>query len=764
MEPARRSDILLFIVAMAVTLLSVAAINLLSSTIQPIMLPTILTTVVVFSIFVSGGVAGLASAAIAVFYAAYFFSAEQPGQFDISLLWQLRPLWFSLLTILVLVTTLQQRTRTKIISSRRKIEEEVDRRIQYYESTIRASEQRLRALLEHSFDAVAIADEKAVFLYASPSVEKVLGYKPEEYVGHNGFEFIHPDDIPYAQQQLGKILAKDGTTVRTQVRNRKKDGNWVWVDVQAINLLNNPYIRGLVINFRDVTEQRQADTKILASEERFRTLFDLAPDVIFGIDAQTGAFTSLSPAFETITGFKRNDWLGKPFLELIQPEDRKKATREFQLRVQGKISDPYELHIRSAAGNPLVAEIRSRPQIQEGKVIGSIGIARDITDRKSAEESLRSRTVELALEKLAVEEEKAKIDTIVAAIGDAVFAVDENGKIILMNAAAQKISGFKSDEAVGKYYSRVFQLTTEQTPRAAYPDFVKEVIQTGGPRSLASHSLLIRRDGSELPISDMAAPFRDEQGHILGAVVVLRDSTKERALEKTKDEFISVASHQLRTPLGSMRWTMELLLQNNNLEAELRKSIQQMYENNQRMITLVNDLLNVSRIDQGRVPDKSQLIHPEQIILACFQELQQLAQKKEVTINFSAPEKVPEIWFDPDRFHEIMENTISNAIKYNRPGGRVDVTLAQQGDNLHLTIADTGIGIPESEQSRVFQKFFRATNAVQSETEGSGLGLFVVKSYIEKWGGTIWFESQPNVGTKFHVDLPLRSRETEERK
>ncbi len=215
-------------------------------------------------------------------------------------------------------------------------------------------------------------------------------------------------------------------------------------------------------------------------------------------------------------------------------------------------------------------------------------------------------------------------------------------------------------------------------------------------------------------------------------------------LDKLKDEFSSIASHQLRTPLGSMRWNIEMLLNEDygELSAQVKQVLKQVNDSNSRMIVLVNDLLSVSRIDQGRLQNKPEPINCLPIIQSAVDEMMAEAKKRHITLTVQAIDfSMPQITVDPKLFREVIQNLLSNAVKYNVPEGNVVVSLLELNHTLQICVADEGIGIPEKEQSHLFAKFFRAENAQLSQTEGTGLGLFVVKSYVESWNGRVWCES-----------------------
>ncbi|MBI4130468.1 PAS domain S-box protein [Candidatus Roizmanbacteria bacterium] len=357
-----------------------------------------------------------------------------------------------------------------------------------------------------------------------------------------------------------------------------------------------------------------------------------------------------------------------------------------------------------------------------------------------------------------VEESRDKINAILTSIGDGVFVVNTHGSIILMNTVAEHLSGFTFAESRGKNYHSIFHFISEDEPEKPYPPFVEEVINTGTIRGLGTHTLLIQKDGTTIPVSDSAAPIMGKSGGaVLGCIVVIRDVSRERELERTKDNFLSVAAHQLRTPLGAMRWNMEMLLNGDlgKLTKSVKQTIEQIYESNHRMINLVNDLLNVSRIDQRRVANHPKHTTVESVLHTVVQEMQAEAFKRRVTLVVHQPKIHTEpLLIDPDRLHEVIINLVSNGIKYNRPSGTVTLSLNQQSESIQLIVSDTGMGIPLQDRAELFSKFFRASNALASATDGSGLGLFVVKSYIEGWGGTVTYDSIPGKGTTFTITIP----------
>lgn len=442
-------------------------------------------------------------------------------------------------------------------------------------------------------------------------------------------------------------------------------------------------------------------------------------------------------------------------------QDRELTVRSLELSSQELLEANQKIRIESERQNAILSALKAatavlQPTANRKEWLTSkdevIYLANSL---KKLVEAQKQHEDEIEDSKSRTEREKAKAEAILQSIGDGVFAVDLNYKIILMNSVAEQLSGFSFPESQGKYYRDIFQFVQEKNPDFPYPLFVEEVIRTGSIKKLANHTILIKKDRTQLPISDSAAPIKDSNGKVFGCIVVVRDASREREIERSKDEFISIAAHQLRTPLGSMRWIIDMLLTYTETPQKVRDKIELINKSNKRMTILVNDLLNVSRIDQGKVQNESQLTDICEVIKAAAAEIDAEAQEKKVEIDLRLGNAVPKIMIDPKRFRDVIQNLLSNAVKYNVEGGKIAVAMILAANYIRITVADNGIGIPEKDQERVFSKFYRAANATKSDTTGSGLGLFLVKSYAEEWGGSVRFQSAEGKGSTFYLELPI---------
>ncbi|MEK7102970.1 MAG: GAF domain-containing sensor histidine kinase [Patescibacteria group bacterium] len=232
---------------------------------------------------------------------------------------------------------------------------------------------------------------------------------------------------------------------------------------------------------------------------------------------------------------------------------------------------------------------------------------------------------------------------------------------------------------------------------------------------------------------------------------------KLKELDQMKSEFISVASHQLRTPLTATKWALEFLLkgEDGKINAKQKESLTEMSIMNTRLITLVNELLNISRIDEGRLKIEPKPINVAEAVKSSLAEMLPIARKKNLSV-VQHYDKIPSIKLDPNIISKAISNILSNAVKYNRDGKHLWVSVRKNKEHVLIVIQDEGIGIPVKEQGQLFQRFYRASNATSSSTEGSGLGLYIAKSVLEMSGGTIVFESKEGVGTTFTITLPLK--------
>lgn len=359
----------------------------------------------------------------------------------------------------------------------------------------------------------------------------------------------------------------------------------------------------------------------------------------------------------------------------------------------------------------------------------------------------------------------AKERTILEAIGDGVMACDRDGKIIVFNKVASELSGFSSKEAIGKHYNKILSFMMEGENVLA-EDFIGIAISKGERTDMADDMMIVKKNGTKIPIADSASPIFDKFGKVMGCVLVFRDVTREREIDRVKTEFVSFVSHQLRTPLSVISWYTEMLLAGDvgAVTTEQSDYLGKISQSNHRMVTLINSLLNVSRLELGIFVVDPKKIDIIKIVNGVIDESgRQILDHKLVVVR-KFKKDVIKLLADKNLLRIVVQNLIANAIKYTPDKGNIKVSISLVGKKkVRIEVSDTGYGIPKNQQANVFTKFFRAENVVEKNTQGTGLGLYIVKMIVEHSGGKIWFKSPvsrmrfgKNKGTSFYVEFPLK--------
>jgi PAS domain S-box-containing protein len=384
-------------------------------------------------------------------------------------------------------------------------------------------------------------------------------------------------------------------------------------------------------------------------------------------------------------------------------------------------------------------EIEEKNIILEDTKIGMLNLLEDIEDDKQS-----------------LKKERDKMRTILESIGDAVFVIDRDRKIVVYNQAAEQMVGVSTKRAIGKRYDKIIKFVDEKTNKTSN-DFIESVMNQNKIIKLDSNTVLLRNNGDKIPVADSAAPILDNLGKLVGCVVVFRDITQERAVDRAKTEFVSLASHQLRTPLTAIKWYSSAVLSESagKLPAKQKEYIEQVYNGNQRLIELVNSLLNVSRLELGTFYVKPELVSLKETILHLLGSFKVLIKEKELNLKVDIQPGLPKLMFDPILIMIIIQNLMSNAVKYTNEKGKINLSVKKEKNRIVIRVADSGVGIPKEQQRQIYTKLFRADNIRKMDTTGTGLGLYIVKTIVDLTGGEVSFASEENKGTTFIISYPL---------
>lgn len=348
-----------------------------------------------------------------------------------------------------------------------------------------------------------------------------------------------------------------------------------------------------------------------------------------------------------------------------------------------------------------------------------------------------------------------RLTAVLNATSDIMITFTLDGTVLSVNTSGKRKLGIA--QTIPQNLSHIYTSEHEAYIRGtALPVATKNGVWQGETR--------LKTSTADIPVSQVIISHTNERGEITSFSTIARDMTEElrlkegeQQLEQNKNDFLSIAAHQMRTPLGSMKWRLEMLLHGDfgAIKKDVKDTVEQLIKTNQRMINLINNLLDVSFIEENRVKNKPASIHLPEVIKKVVQELTPEAHERGITFSFTfKAHDIPPLFIDPEQLYAVIENIISNAVKYNIPGGNVTVHITQDDAYLILDIIDTGIGIPKNDQKHLFRKFFRAPNAAHTDTDGSGLGLYVAASYVAAWGGSVSFADNSGKGTTFTIRIP----------
>ena len=632
------------------------------------------------------------------------------------------------------------------------------------EGALRDAELRYRTLIEQLPLATYISpvDSSVGNLYVSPQVEDLLGYRAEQWVEDPELllRSVHADDLERLLADAER-LRSTGEPIRAEYRYRAADGRTVWV-LDETNLVRDEdgtpvWVQGFLL---DITERKTAERALRESEEQFRALVDNVPGAIFrcAFDADwTMAF--LSDAFADISGYPASDFIGnsvRTFTSVVHPEDRE----PLEQAVGDGSAYSVEYRILHAEGGVRWVLERGQAVRDARGEVWLAGAIFDVTARRAAEAALRAGEERLRL----------VVDTAL----DAVVTMDAGGLITGWNAQAEAIFGWPAEEAIGR--SLAHTIVPEEY-REAHLRGLEHFRATGeGPvLNKRIEITALGRDGNEFPVELSISPVQSEDSYVFSAF--LRDiSERKRAeaererlladlaaqnerlreLDRLKDEFIALVSHELRTPLTSIQGYTELLLDGEagELGDDQRQFLGVVERNAHRLLHLVGDLLFLAQVEAGKLVLEIGALDLGAVASESVETARPQAEAKDITLTL-ATGPVPLVAGDRARIAQLLDNLVSNAIKFTPEGGRVDVRVRALQKRAVVEVRDSGIGIPASEQQFLFERFYRTSTATEQAIQGTGLGLAISKAIVDAHDGLITLTSEEDVGTTFRVELPL---------
>ncbi|GAA6623835.1 PAS domain-containing protein [Scytonema sp. NUACC26] len=618
--------------------------------------------------------------------------------------------------------------------------------------------------------------------------EQLFGLSEGTFLGtYNAvMDCIHPDDREKVTLSLEQARISRHN-FHQEFRVIWADGSVHWMESKGKCIYNNEeQAMRMLGTVMEITERKQAELALKESEERFRLLAETIQDVFWIANTANSEVLYVSPAYEKIWGRSSESLYAnnREWMDNIHPEEREYVEAVFYSKV---LEGNYDEEYRIVLPDGTVRWIRARVYAikdESGEFQRLVGIAQDISYRKQAEASLQQlneelemrvqqRTHELEASQATLQQlyqqlqaelyERQRVEVALrgsenlfrslcefAPVG--IFKADPQGNNIYSNPCCQIIGGFTLEEGLGDGWMQFIHPKDLDT-------IVPQLNATiAVPQKFSCQFRALHRDGTIRFCQMKSVPIISELGELIGHVGTVEDITEYRAIEKMKDEFISIVSHELRTPLSSIRGSLGLLAA--GVFNEQPEIAQQMLaiatSDTERLVRLVNDILDLERLESNKVVLVKQQCNAGTLMQQSVETLQSLAVERDITLSI-LPASV-EIWADPDKILQTLINLVSNAIKFSPPNSQVILSVEDLPDCVLFKVQDWGRGIPQDKLEVIFRRFQQVDASDSRQKGGTGLGLAICHAIVQQHGGRIWAESVLGQGSVFNFTVPKVSR------
>jgi PAS domain S-box-containing protein len=594
-------------------------------------------------------------------------------------------------------------------------------------------------VLSQNPDAIALLDARGSVVHWNMAAEAMFSFEAPEARGRGLAELIVSNEHRPAFERLLQSAAHAGNAIDEAVRHRK-DGSRLQVS-SAVR--HTP--EGYLVAMRDVTPLKVA-RDVKAVETRYHGVLDHTPDAILIVNA-TGHIVLANAQAHEMFGHPPQSLVGQ-LVEMLLPSRyraghlSRRAGFLAQPRVRA-MGAGLELSGQRRNGDEFPVEISLSPlETDEGAMV--MCAVRDMTDRNEVRRKAERQFRDL-----------------LESAPDAMVIVDASGQIVLVNSQAVNLFGWSREELLGR---SVDTLVPERFRGAHGAHRGRFFAQPKVRRMGAGVDLQgLRKDSSEFPVEISLSPIQTEQGLLI--VSAIRDATERRRSEQAlleanrlKSEFLANMSHELRTPLNGILGFSELLIDGRPgpLNAKQRQYLMDVHHCGQHLLQLINDVLDLSKIEAGKMEVHAEEFSPVDAASAVCTLVAPMARKRQLNVHPPEPTPIATVRLDLPKFKQILFNLLSNAVKFTDAGGEVKVQIREDAPGwMRLEVSDTGIGISSEDLKHLFEAFHQLEGGADRRFEGTGLGLSLTRRLAELHGGSIDVRSAPGRGSTFSVRLPL---------
>jgi PAS domain S-box-containing protein len=610
---------------------------------------------------------------------------------------------------------------------------------------VKKSEEKYRNLFEKAIDPIVILDNNGFFVDINDQAIKLLGYDKKDLNGKKFYEanILTKESLVTAIQSY-KHRMRGKQSPPYEVEAITKQGEIIPAEINASAIYENGEIVGDLVIFRDLRERykrRKIEKELFESEKKFRDIFDSTSDFLLYLEK--GIILDINTTAINLSGLEKKEVIGKDltiFKGVFPEKDLKKHITTIDNANRGLDINDYETELNNKSGTKYEFLFSADCIKDHEEIKGILLRGKDITQRQRAWQEL----VKL--------EEKYRV--LAETSADGVITVDPLGRLTYVNPSFEKMLDRRKSQILATLFRDYL------TEDSVY--FFQQIFIDARKKSEKMENVeleLARSNGDTIPIEVNIAPFRKED-EFNGMVCTIRDITERRKVEdeikkseRLKTEFMNIAAHELKSPVTPIKGYLDLIIQDQKTSKKVKDWAKVSLRNSERLLRLVDDILDVSRLDTDTMRFEMEKFPIVEILQEVVEDMKPAIEGKGLKFITSVPKKLPSIYGDKNRLSQVLKNLIVNAIKFT-DNGSISIKAQKEKNQILITIADTGIGISKSEVKKVFNKFYQAYTGDDRKNEGTGLGLFICNEIIQKHNGQIWAESEIGKGSTFYVQIP----------